>query len=90
MPSRLLPSRSLTLGAAALLVAVAAPLVAGDWPQWRGPDRDGFAAEGESLGPAWSDSGPEELWSLKGMGKGFASVAVVGSRLYTTGNVDGA
>ncbi|NNJ27155.1 PQQ-binding-like beta-propeller repeat protein [Alienimonas chondri] len=85
-----MPARSLLLSTAALFAVVVSPLSAGDWPQWRGPDRDGFAADDETLGPEWGENGPEELWSLKGMGKGFASVAVVGSRLYTTGNVDGA
>ena len=74
--------------AAALLFCTAAIAAAGDWPQWRGPDRDGFAAADESLGPAWGidGNGPPTLWTLPGMGKGFASVAVVGDRLYTTGN----
>ncbi|QDT18112.1 outer membrane protein assembly factor BamB family protein [Alienimonas californiensis] len=88
MPARLLSPRFLAFGVAALFAAVVSPLTAGDWPQWRGPERDGFAAADESLGPAWGSDGPEELWSLEGMGKGFASVAVVGDRLYTTGNFD--
>ena len=79
-PTRLLP--------ALVLLFAASPLSAGDWPQWRGPDRDGFAAADETLGPAWGTDGPRELWALEGVGSGFASVAVVGSRLYTTGNFD--
>ena len=74
--------------AAAALFLSATLTAAGDWPQWRGPDRDGFAAADESLGPAWGvdENGPPELFKLTGMGAGFASVAVVGDRLYTTGN----
>ena len=80
-----MPRPTVSLFAAALLL-IASPAFAGDWPQWRGPDRDGFAAADETLGPAWGEGGPEELWSLDGLGEGFASVAVVGNRLYTTGN----
>ena len=84
------PAASSALAFAALLFL---PLAAsaGDWPQWRGPERDGFAADDESLGPAWGEDGPAELFTLRGMGEGFASMAVVGTadgggRLYTTGN----
>ena len=86
MPARPLSLRPVASAVAILLTTGVSPLSAGDWPQWRGPDRDGFAAADESLGPAWGDDGPKELWTLNGMGKGFASVAVVGDRLYTTGN----
>ena len=79
-------ARSLPLSVAALFAVCVSSLAAGDWPQWRGPNRDGFAAPDETLGGPWGDDGPAELWSLEGMGKGFASVSIVGDRLYTTGN----
>ncbi|MEM9701799.1 MAG: PQQ-binding-like beta-propeller repeat protein [Planctomycetota bacterium] len=81
--------RRVSLSVVALAAISLSSAAAGDWPQWRGPDRDGFAASGETLGPKWGDDGPEELWSIDGLGRGYASVAVVGSRLYTTGNLDG-
>ena len=73
---------------AALAACAACP--AGDWPQWRGPDRDGFAADDETLGSPWGigENAPPTRFTLDGMGTGFASVAVVGDRLYTTGNFD--
>jgi len=39
-----------TAAAVGLVWLAVAPAVAQDWPQWRGPNRDGIAA-GESVGP---------------------------------------
>jgi len=33
-----------------------------DWPQWRGPARDGVAAPGPKLLDAWPKEGPKLLW----------------------------
>src|SRR5947209_5872488 len=54
-------------------------LVAADWPQWRGPNRDGKAA-GFDAPATW----PKELtkkWSVP-VGDGVATPALVGDRLY--------
>ena len=56
-----------------------------DWPQWRGPERANRSAE-TGLFAAWTDSGPELRWMADGIGTGYASVSVVGDRVYTTGN----
>lgn len=56
------------------------------WPQWRGPRRDGVCDE-TGLLPAWPKSGPKLLWKITGMGKGYASPIVVGSRVYMPGDV---
>ena len=53
-----------------------------DWPQWRGPNRDGLSPETD-LCKTWPTKGPPEVWR-KSIGRGFSSVVVVGSRLYTT------
>lgn len=61
--------------------------VANDSPQFRGPDRDGhFQAEG--LLKQWPEGGPTMLWSSDGLGESYASITVVGDRLYTTGKTD--
>ena len=73
---------------AAFLLLAAATASAGDWPQWRGPDRDGHAASDESMRTDWADRPPELLWDCEGVGRGYAGVSVVGDRLYTTGNLD--
>jgi outer membrane protein assembly factor BamB len=60
------------------------PAVSGDWPQWRGSNRDGISTE-TGLLKEWPSGGPKLLWKATGLGKGFGSVSVLGDRLYTTG-----
>ena len=60
-----------------------------DWPQWRGPNRDNKSSQTGML-TNWGDGGPKLAWKIEGMGDGYASVSVVGDRLYSTGNIDGA
>ena len=60
--------------------------LANEWPQWRGPDRDGKATV-SGLKLDWNQSPPRHEWTIEGMGKGYASVSVVDGRLYTTGNL---
>ena len=57
---------------------------AADWPQWRGPNRDGISAE-TGLLESWPAGGPPLLWKTQGLGEGYASFSVVGGRLYTQG-----
>ncbi|MBL7154741.1 MAG: PQQ-binding-like beta-propeller repeat protein [Phycisphaerae bacterium] len=59
-----------------------------DWPQFRGPYRDGRAALESDLLEKWPDDGPAMLWSFDGLGRGFASVSVVDGIIYTTGMID--
>lgn len=66
---------------------VASQARAADWPQWRGPGRDGISTE-KGLSTDWVAAPPKLLWELDGMGTGYASVAVVQGKLYTTGNTD--
>src|SRR4030095_6244509 len=55
---------------------------ASDWPQWRGPTRNGVSKE--SVDP-WPVQGPKVLWRAS-VGTGFSSISVSGGRLYTIGN----
>jgi outer membrane protein assembly factor BamB len=59
----------------------------GDWPQWRGPNRDGRSAS-QSLLKAWPESGPKLAWSYSDTGMGYSSVAVAGGKIYTLGKID--
>lgn len=79
-------SPSVELTAAADDPSSDAPL-AGEWPQWRGPNRDEISRE-TGLLDAWPDGGPRLLWTAHGLGSGFSSVAVVGERIYTIGDRD--
>jgi outer membrane protein assembly factor BamB len=55
-----------------------------DWPQWRGPNRDGLSAE-TGLLKEWPKEGPPLLWKATGLGAGFSSVSVAGQRIFTMG-----
>lgn len=71
-----------------LVIALpAASLRGDDWPQWRGPNRDGKSAESGLL-PNWQDKAPALQWTVEGMGRGYASLAIVDGRAYTTGNFE--
>ena len=59
----------------------AAELAAADWPQWRGPARDGISRE-QGIITAWSQPGPPLVWKVEG-GEGFSSISVSQGRLYT-------
>ncbi len=79
------PSLSCVLMFWATSVAGAAPPASqGEWPQWRGPKRDGLCPE-KGLLKEWKGDGPQLLWQAKGLGKGFSSVAIAGGRIYTMG-----
>src|SRR6266404_3612085 len=58
-----------------------------EWPQWRGPRRDGISPD-TGLIKDWSVQPPRLLWTAEGVGEGFASVSVVGDRIYTSGSRD--
>ncbi len=65
---------------ALMILLVAAPAVADDWPQFRGPNRDGISQE-TGLLRAWPEGGPKVLWSLP-MNQGYAAAAIYGGRVY--------
>lgn len=58
---------------------------ADDWPQWRGPKRDGISDE-KGLLKEWPPEGPKLLWHLKEIGGGYSTPAIVGDRLYLLSN----
>ncbi len=59
----------------------------GDWPQWRGPYRDGLSQE-TGLLEKWPEGGPPLAWKLTGLGQGVAAVVTAKGRLYTLGNCE--
>ncbi len=58
-----------------------------DWPQWRGPHRDGKSPE-TGLLQQWPEGGPTLLWTCREVGRGFSGPAVVQDSLYTLGFVE--
>jgi outer membrane protein assembly factor BamB len=73
-------------------LTVAAP--AADWPQWRGPNRDGLSLE-KGLLTEWPSGGPKLVWNSKlvnggkSVGTGFSSMAIVKGRIFTMGDLKG-
>src|SRR3954463_16182048 len=69
------------IGFVALLIVSSAA----DWPQWRGPNRDGISKE-TGLLKQWPEQGPKLLWQIKDLGNGYSAPAVVGNRIYLISN----
>ena len=66
----------------ALTIAVRAQAPAiTDWPQWRGPERNGLSRE-VGLAREWPATGPPVLWTTTGLGAGYGTVAVAGDRVF--------
>lgn len=64
------------------------PLLADDWPQFRGTQRDNKSPE-TGLLASWPEAGPALAWSFKHAGIGYSSPAVVDGRVYITGGRNG-
>lgn len=58
---------------------------AADWPQWRGPKRNGVSAE-TGLLKEWPKEGPKLLWKITDAGSGYAAPAIAGDRVFFLGN----
>ena len=58
-----------------------------DWPQWRGPSRDGIVA-----GPAWpntlSGDALKQVWRVDDLGPSYSGPIVTKDRIFTTQTVD--
>ena len=67
------------------LVGAASVARAADWPQWRGPNRDGISKE-RGLLQEWPKEGPKLLWKQADIGSGYSTPAVVGDRLFLLAN----
>ena len=70
-----------------LLFAFAGQVMAqagANWPQWRGPNRDGVSKE-TGLLKQWPAEGPPLLWKASGAGRGYSSFSIANGRLYTMG-----
>ena len=70
-------TRILTL----FLLLASTSLLAGDWPWWRGPDRNGVAESGQNLPTEFSDE-KNLVWTADIPGRSHGSVCAVGDKLY--------
>src|SRR5438067_13178051 len=77
----------LTLGflVAPVLLFAVLPARADDWPQWRGPNRDGHSKE-TGLLKEWPKDGPRLIWQVKDLGAGYSTPSVADGRIYLVTN----
>jgi outer membrane protein assembly factor BamB len=75
--------RLLGCACGAILLSLAASPA--DWPQWRGPRRNGVSSE-TGLLKEWPKQGPPLVWQAKDIGDGYATPSVVGNRIYVLSN----
>ena len=68
-----------------VLASITLTSFAGDWPQWRGPNRDGVSTE-KGLLDKWPEGGPKLVWKAEGIGSGFSSVSIRDGLIYTMGD----
>lgn len=68
----------------AVTLIVAQPISAGDWPQYRGPQRNDVSTE-TGLLKKWPAEGPKLLWTFTNTGIGYSGPAIVGDKLFITG-----
>ncbi len=71
---------------ACLLISVS-PVLADDWPQWMGPQRDNIWRE-KGIVEKFPDGGPKVLWRTKIAG-GYAGPAVADGKVFITDYVTG-
>ncbi|HEV2915812.1 MAG TPA: PQQ-binding-like beta-propeller repeat protein [Pyrinomonadaceae bacterium] len=81
-----LRARTILSGALMLLCLAVESMsqTAGEWPQWRGPNRDGISKE-TGLLKQWPAEGPPLVWKATGAGRGYSSLAISGGRIFTMG-----
>lgn len=68
--------------------ATAQTAKSGEWPTWRGPNRDGLSSETDLLSE-WPQDGPPLLWTATGIGTGYGSVSVANGKIYVGGRENG-
>ncbi|MFM8271878.1 MAG: PQQ-binding-like beta-propeller repeat protein, partial [Gemmata sp.] len=66
-------------------LALATTAAGADWPTFRGADRTGVAPDTDLL-ETWPADGPTLVWKAAGAGRGYASLAIDGARIYTLGD----
>ena len=59
--------------------------LAADWPQWRGPNRDGKSAD-TGLLKEWPNDGPPLAWKIDKIGGGYCAPSIANGRIFGMSN----
>jgi len=71
-----------------LFTIIGSPCFAEDWPQFRGPNRDGISRE-TGLLKQWPAGGPKLLWTVsENLGEGYSSAAIANGLVFVTGMIE--
>jgi outer membrane protein assembly factor BamB len=84
MSAVVFPRRAL-VATLVLSVVPALSALGSDWPTFRGPDRSAVSKE-TGLLAKWPTDGPPLVWKTRGAGRGYASLAIAGDRIFTLGD----
>lgn len=71
-----------------LIIAVLGQIQIGraeEWPQWRGPARDGISKE-KGLLQEWPAEGPPLVWKKDKLGDGYSTPAIADGRIFLISN----
>ncbi|MCX7824211.1 MAG: hypothetical protein N2689_01470 [Verrucomicrobiae bacterium] len=78
----------LFVSTAVFAITAATALAASDWPQWRGPFRNGIATDSPPLADAWPSKGLTKLWDSETIPSdddgGHGSVVAAAGRVYAS------
>ena len=71
-----------------LVLLIGPPCIAEDWPQFRGPNRNGISRESGLL-KQWPEGGPRLLWTAsEDLGEGYSSAAIADGMVFVTGMIE--
>lgn len=86
MKLSLLQVLALPIALVSLAFSPVAAGVAPFWPQFHGAKGDNVSTD-TGLLAKWPEVGPKLLWTVEGLGQGYASVSIDGERIYTAGDL---
>jgi outer membrane protein assembly factor BamB len=81
---RFLVSFALFCAFALLMMTAGNTAPEAEWPQWRGPLRNGISSA-TGLLKQWPEKGPAAVWSITNLGEGYGSLAIRADRIYVQG-----
>src|SRR5688500_18353345 len=75
------------IGLSTAFICASVPSRGDDWPQWRGPQRNGVSRE-SAWNFQWPDDGPKTAWKAN-VGRGYSGMVIADGRMFTAGHADG-